>query len=322
MNNPNQITKRVLITGAAGNIGSALTAVLIRKPEYFVVGADNLSTGSLSKLPNSERDNFRFIKVDVNDFQEISTIFLNYEFDYVFHFAAVVGVQRTLANPLLVLNDIEGLKNILSLSKNCGLQRVFYSSSSEVYGEPVSLPQHEESTPLNSRLPYAIVKNIGEAFFKSYLAEHGLKYTIFRFFNTYGPNQSEDFVVPKFIESALRNDPITIYGGGLQTRTFCYVDDNVETMIKSLEGGYFINDVVNIGSDIEVSILELAKLIIKLTGSSSKLVHLPSLKEGDMTRRSPDIAKMRGVLKRDLLPLEEGVKLLLESKVAQNISKQ
>lgn len=318
MNQPNQNMKRILLTGAAGNIGSALTSALCRKSEYFVVAVDNLSTGSLAKLPNPKPDNFRFIKADVNDFQEISTIFLNYKFDYVFHFAAVVGVQRTLANPLLVLNDVEGIKNILSLSKNCGVQRVFYSSSSEVYGEPVSLPQNEETTPLNSRLPYAIVKNIGEAYFKSYSVEHGLEYTIFRFFNTYGPNQSEDFVIPRFIGAALRNDPITVYGDGLQTRTFCYVDDNIETMITCLEENLFIKDVLNVGSDIETSILELARLVIKLTGSSSEIVSLPALKEGDMTRRNPDITKMRRVLKRQLVTLEEGIKLMLKNSVAGN----
>jgi UDP-glucuronate decarboxylase len=314
--------KRILITGACGNIGSALTSALCQKSKYFVVAVDNLSTGSLAKLPNPKPANFHFIKADVNDFREISTIFLNYKFDYVFHFAAVVGVQRTLANPLLVLNDVEGIKNILVLSKNCGVQRVFYSSSSEVYGEPVSLPQNEETTPLNSRLPYAIVKNIGEAYFKSYFAEHGLRYTIFRFFNTYGPNQSEDFVIPRFIELALINEPITVYGDGLQTRTFCYVDDNVETLIACMEENHFVNDVLNVGSDVERSILELARLIIKLTGSSSEILHLPALKEGDMTRRNPDIKKMKGVLKRELVTLEDGIKQLLKNRVTDKKTKQ
>ena len=231
--------KNILITGASGNIGSALTSALCGKSKYHIVAVDNLSTGSIAKLPSPKSANFHFIKADVNDFREISTIFLNYKFDYVFHFAAVVGVQRTLANPLLVLNDIEGIKNILSLSKNGGVHRVFYSSSSEIYGEPVSLPQNEETTPLNSRLPYAIVKNVGEAYFKSYFTEHGLNYTIFRFFNTYGPNQSEDFVIPRFIDLAIKNEPITIYGNGFQTRTFCYIDDNVETMIDLLGGQSF-----------------------------------------------------------------------------------
>lgn len=307
--------KRILITGAAGNIGSALTSALCQKQDYFIIAVDNLSTGSLSKLPSLSTNRYRFIKTDVNDFNEISAIFLNNGFDYVFHFAAIVGVQRTLSNPLLVLNDIEGIKNVLSLSKNCGVKRVFFSSSSEVYGEPVSLPQNEETTPLNSRLPYAIVKNIGESYLKSYFTEHGLPYTIFRLFNTYGPNQSADFVIPRFLELAIKNENITIYGDGFQTRTFCYIDDNIETMITIFEGNHFINDVVNIGSDREISILDLAKLIIKLSGSSSSIVHLPALKEGDMPRRSPDITKMRSVLNREHITLEEGINLLLKHKL-------
>jgi UDP-glucuronate decarboxylase len=300
----------ILVTGAAGNIGGALAHALLQKKKYMVVGIDNLSTGLREKLP-AATEQFRFIKADVNDYGEISAIFHANRFDYVFHLAAVVGVQRTLANPLLVLRDIDGIKNVLSLSKNCGIERVYYSSSSEVYGEPVSLPQHEEKTPLNSRLPYAIVKNLGEAYFKSYHLEHGLPYTIFRFFNTYGPNQSEDFVVPRFVRAALRNQPITIYGDGTQTRTFCYVDDNTDAMIKCLEQGAFENDVLNIGSDIEWPIVELASLIIELTASRSEIRHLPSLAEGDMTRRQPDITKMRDLLKRELTTVQDGIGRLI-----------
>lgn len=302
-----------MVTGAAGNIGSAFTRALIRKKCYSIVGIDNLSTGSRTKLPDNN-GSFKFIKADVNNFAEISSIFYAHNFDYVFHFAAIVGVQRTLANPLSVLNDIEGIKNILSLSKNCGLKRAFYSSSSEVYGEPVSLPQHEETTPLNSRLPYAIVKNLGEAYFKSYFEEHELPYTIFRFFNTYGPNQSEDFVVPKFLNAALRGEPITIYGDGSQTRTFCYVDDNTDTMVGCLEQELFVNDVLNIGSDTEHSMIELADLILRITGSRSHVQHLPPLKEGDMTRRKPDISKMMRVLCRPLVSIEQGIRKLIQSK--------
>lgn len=303
--------KSVLITGAAGNIGSALAQALLRKGIYNVIGVDDLSTGSRTKLPSSQ-DQFQFVKADVNDYQEISAIFHANRFNYVFHFAAVVGVKRTLQNPLGVLKDIDGIKNILSLSKNCGIRRVFYSSSSEVYGEPVSIPQHEELTPLNSKLPYAIVKNLGEAYFKSYYLEHGLPYTVFRFFNTYGPSQSEDFVVPRFLRAALRNEPITIYGDGRQTRTFCYVDDNTETMVRCLEQGAYINSVLNIGSDIEYTIIDLANLILRLSSSKSEIVHLPPLPEGDMTRRQPDISKMKGLLGRDLVPVEEGINRLIE----------
>lgn len=303
--------KSVLITGAAGNIGSALTNALLQKGNYRVVGVDDLSTGSFEKLPKNA-ELFRFIKVDVNNYEEISAIFHANAFDYVFHFAAVVGVERTLANPLLVLSDIDGIKNVLSLSKNCSIQRIFFSSSSEVYGEPVALPQHEETTPLNSKLPYAIVKNLGEAYFRSYYDEHGLPYTIFRFFNTYGPNQSEDFVIPKFLKAALRNEPITIYGDGSQTRTFCYVDDNTDTMIGCLERDLFINDVLNIGSDVEYSIKALTDLILRVANTDSVIEHLPPLKEGDMTRRMPEISKMRRVLNRKLIPIENGIELLLD----------
>ncbi len=239
----------------------------------------------------------------------------SYRFDYVFHYAAVVGVKRTLANPVMVLDDIQGIKNILDLSKNTGVKRVFYSSSSEVYCEPVELPQNEHTTPLNSRLPYAIVKNVGEAFCKSYHDEFNLDFTIFRFFNTFGPKQSTDFVISKFLRAALSNHDITIYGDGNQTRTFCFIDDNIEASIKIFEQNLFVNDVINVGNDILFTIKDLAELIIKLTNSKSKIVYLPPLKEGDMTRRQPDITKMKSVLERDLLPLEDGLKKLIESGV-------
>jgi UDP-glucose 4-epimerase len=231
----------------------------------------------------------------------------------VFHYAAVVGVQRTLANPVMVLDDITGIRNVLELSKNTGVQRTYFSSSSEVYGEPVEFPQNEQTTPLNSRLPYAIVKNVGESYFKSYQQEFGLDYTIYRFFNTYGPKQSSDFVISKFIRAALAHDDITIYGDGSQTRTFCFIDDHLDATVRAFMENLYVNDVVNIGSDVEIPILEVAKLVIDLTKSRSKLVHLPALKEGDMTRRQPDIAKMKQLLSRDPMPLREGIERILKS---------
>ena len=156
------------------------------------------------KLPSKEFTNWSFINCDVNNYTSISEIMLVNQFDYVFHYAAVVGVKRTQENPIMVLEDIQGIKNVLQLSKNSSVKRVFFSSSSEVYGEPVELPQNEETTPLNSRVPYAVVKNVGESFFRSYFKTYGLPFTIFRFFNTYGPNQSEDFVISKFLKAALK----------------------------------------------------------------------------------------------------------------------
>jgi UDP-glucose 4-epimerase len=195
---------KILVTGGAGNIGSALVEKLFHNKENSVVVIDNLSTGDIKKLPYHQHSHaYTFIKSDVNNYRDIAEVMIAHKFDYVFHFAAVVGVQRTQENPISVLRDIDGIKNILDLAKNTSVKRVFFSSSSEVYGEPVTLPQHEYTTPLNSRVPYAVVKNVGESFCKSYQQEYNLDYTIFRFFNTYGPNQSTDFVLPRFLSAAL-----------------------------------------------------------------------------------------------------------------------
>ena len=303
---------KVLITGGAGNVGGALARKLVENTNYFIVIVDDLSTGSTKKLPSKEFSNWGFVKCDVNNYKSFSEIMLVNQFDYVFHYAAVVGVKRTQENPIIVLNDIEGIKNVLQLSKNSSVKRVFFSSSSEVYGEPVELPQNEETTPLNSRVPYAIVKNVGESFFRSYYKTYGLPYTIFRFFNTYGPNQSEDFVMAKFLKSALKNEDITIYGDGSQTRTFCYVDDNINTCIKIFEDNLMINGVINIGGAKEYKILDVAKLIIDKLNSKSKIIHLPALKEGDMTRRMPDNSKMIKIINKDLISLDQGLDLMLQ----------
>lgn len=303
---------KILVTGGAGFIGSSLAEYLLKKTEAQVIVVDNYLTGRQHNLPNSER--FRFIKADANDFNDIASIFQTFGFDYVFHYAAVVGVKRTLENPVMVLDDLVGIRNILKLCKNTGVKRVFYASSSEVYGEPVHLPQHEHNTPLNSRLPYAVVKNAGEAFCRSYFQEYGLEYTIYRFFNTYGPKQSPDFVVSRFINAALENKPITIYGDGQQTRTFCYIDDNLEATVNCLINQMYVDDVVNIGNDQEISVIELARVIKKITNSKSEIVHLPALPEGDMTRRQPDIAKMECLLKRPFTSLEEGLQKILDSR--------
>lgn len=305
--------RKILVTGGAGFIASSLADKLIEDPENFVVIVDNLLTGKLSRLPSKDKPNWRFIKCDVNDINDITPVMVSYSFDYVFHYAAVVGVQRTLENPVMVLNDTDGIKNVLNLCKNTGVRRIFYASSSEVYGEPTTLPQNEYTTPLNSRLPYAVVKNIGEAYCKSYKLEFGLDYTIFRFFNTYGPKQSTDFVMSRFINMAVKNKDITVYGDGQQSRTFCFVDDNIMATTNTLFKDMCLNDIVNIGSDLEISVLDLANTIIKLTNSSSKIVHLPPLAEGDMLRRVPDITKMKELMDRDITPLEVGIQKVLDS---------
>jgi len=316
----NSIKNKILVTGGAGNVGSALLEKLINDPENFVVVVDNLSTGYLSKLPSTEFINWKFIKADVNNFSDISSVMLSHNFDYVFHFAAVVGVTRTQEHPIDVLSDIDGIKNILNLSKNSSVKHVYFASSSEVYGEPVELPQHEHRTPLNSRVPYAVVKNVGECFFRSYWQTYQLPYTIFRFFNTYGPNQRTDFVVARFLASALQNKDIFIYGDGSQTRTFTYVDDTVLVCSKIFKENLFVNDVINIGNDELMTVKDLADLTIKLTNSRSKINFLPPLKEGDMTRRQPDNKRMREILNKKLINIEEGIsKMMLDARFLKSI---
>ena len=310
--------KNILITGGCGNVGGSLARRLVQNENYHVTIVDNLETGDISKLPNTLHKNWIFFQADCNNFGDLEKIFQSRKFDYVFHYAALVGVQRTLSSPLMVLNDIKGIENMLKLSLNSNITRFFFSSSSEVYGEPVEFPQQEETTPLNSKLPYAIVKNVGEAFVKSFHKEHGLHYTIFRFFNTYGPLQSKDFVMARFLHQAIANEDITVYGDGMQTRTFCYIDDNLEVVQKIIDSDKGIDDVLNIGNDDEISMLDLAKKIIKHTNSQSRIIHLPALDEGDMTRRLPDINKMKSILGKELISIDEGIKLLISNITKEN----
>lgn len=306
-------TRRILITGGAGFIGSSLAEKLIADKDNYVIIADDLSTGSLKKLPLQPNGNWRFVKCDVNNYRDIAEVMLGNKFDYVFHYAAMVGVRRTQENPYKVLKDLNGIRHICDLSKNTSVKRLFFASSSEVYGEPVDLPQNEETTPLNSRLPYAVVKNVGEAFLRSYKKEFDLDFTIFRFFNTYGPKQSTDFVMSKFIRHALKNEDIPLYGDGRQTRTFCFIDDNVEACTSVLYKNAFVNDVVNIGSPFELPIAELAQKVIDITGSSSRIVHRSPLEEGDMNRRLPDITKMKQLLSRPMIDLDQGIRRILDN---------
>lgn len=303
----------ILVTGGAGFVGSWLVDRLIKQPNVFVVIVDDLTTGTAKNLPTKFRNRWKFIKCDVNNYREISAIMLAFRFDYLFHYAAVVGVQRTLDNPSNVLRDIDGLKNILDLSKNTGVKRVFYSSSSEVYGEPVEMPQNEKTTPLNSRLPYAVVKNLGEVMLRTYQTEYGLNYTIFRFFNTYGPRQSTDFVISRFVRLAQAGEPVTIYGDGKQTRTFCFIEDNIQATFTAYKRDLYVNDVVNIGNNLQTSVAELAEIIIEQTNSKSKLKFLPALPDGDMQRRQPDVRNMLKLMKRDFTPLDKGLKKTMKS---------
>lgn len=300
---------KILVTGGCGNIGSKLVEKLLENKDNRLVICDNLSTGK--QFPKKS-GNWHFVRCDINDERRVEND-LQYgnTYDHIFHLAAVVGVQRTQENPVSVLRDIDGFKNILNIAINNSKGRFFFTSSSEVYGEPVEIPLNEERSPLNAREPYAVVKNVGEIFCKTYKKEYDLDYTIFRLFNTYGPNQSTDFVVPRFVAAAKKNEDITIYGDGSQTRTFTYVDDTIDTFVKCLDENLGINETINVGSEHMITVLQLAEIVVSLTNSKSKIVFLPPLKAGDMTRRQPDNTKMRKILGRDLLSLKEGIMKLI-----------
>lgn len=287
---------KILITGGAGFIGSHLAKSLVDK-DLEVVVLDDLSTGSIQNLSINSR--IKFIKGDVNDAETVESIFAAEDLTTVFHFAALVGVKKTLDSPLGVLADVRGLQNIFEFSVRYGIRHVLFSSSSEVYGEPVEHPQIESRTPLNARLPYAVVKNLGECFCRAYSAEAGLTYTVLRFFNTVGKNQSANFVLSNFIRKALNNEDLIINGDGLQTRSFCHVTDTVDTCVAAMRSNLAVNTTLNVGSDIEVRIGDLAADVIKrIPGCRSKLIYGPPLLEGDMSRRCPNIEKMVRILGR------------------------
>ena len=315
----------ILVTGGAGFIGSCLVERLLRNSNYKIVIADNLSTGDKRKLPSVTNPNWKFINCDVNDYQSIASVMHLNHFDYVFHYAAMVGVQRTQQHPLAVLTDIDGIRNVYKLSKDTGVKRVFFSSSSEVYGEPFEIPQRVDTTPLNSRVPYAVVKNLGEAYLRSYYQEFGMEYSIFRFFNTYGPRQSSDFVISRFLFKALNNIDIEVYGDGNQTRTFCYIDDNNDACVNAFGQNLLINEVANIGGDKEYTIRDLAAMIVEKTGSKSRIVNVKPLEDGDMRRRCPDNTFMKTTLlnNRPLTTLSEGIdNILREGVFDMNQSKE
>lgn len=302
---------RVLVTGGAGFIGSHLIENLLQDG-HDVVCLDNLSTGRESNLAHS-RDRIQFIKGDANT-GDLDAAFKDNSFDWVFHYAAVVGVQRTLKNPLAVLNDINGIKRILELSRQNGVKKIVYSSSSEVYGEPVTLPEQEDGV-MNAKLPYALVKLIGEKYMNAYFQEFGLNTCSLRFFNVYGPRQdttSSGFIVGIFMKQILDNKQPTILGDGSQTRDFVYVEDNVHASIEAAKSSRTDGEVLNIGSGKRTSIRELAEVMIKISGKDLKPSYLEARKF-DIMHRQADITKMDSLLGyKHKFSLEQGIKKTMD----------
>jgi len=290
---------QILVTGGAGFIGSHLCERLI-EDGHLVTALDNFSTGRASNLANLENSpSFVLIEGSILDFETLKP--LVEKADFVFHLAAAVGVFNIVNNPLAsLLTNIRGTENVLEAA-HASNTPVFLTSSSEVYGKNVSDSLKESDdrilgSPVTLRWSYSEAKAIDESLAYAYFIEKKLETRIVRFFNTVGPRQlgAYGMVVPRFVKSALTNEPITIYGDGNQTRCFAHVYDVIDAAIAIAFADNAIGKVINIGNDFEISINALAQKIIEETSSKSEIIHVPyeeAYGDGfeDMERRVPNI---------------------------------
>ena len=297
---------KYLITGGAGFIGSHLSDALIAHGDEVVV-LDNLSTGNRSNIeqliPNP---NFTLIEGSILDTQLVNEVVESV--DHVLHLAAAVGVFNIIDKPLESLTtNLRGTENILEASTKHN-KEVLIASSSEIYGKNSNVPLHEESdrivgSPLKSRWSYSEAKAIDESMAIFFHQEKGLTVRIVRLFNTVGPRQVGHYgmVVPRFVAAALKNEPLTVYGSGAQSRCFCHVYDAVRGILAIIDSPATVGDAFNIGNNHEVTIEELAQSVIQQTGSSSQITKIPyeaaySAGFEDMQRRVPDISKAKKVV--------------------------
>ncbi len=301
---------RIVITGAAGFIGSHLSETLLDRG-HSVVGIDNLITGDLANIAHLAGRDFVFVKHDVTNF-----IHVDGPVDIVFHWASPASPIDYLEWPIPTLKvGALGTHKALGLAKAKGARFVI-ASTSEVYGDPLEHPQKEtywgNVNPVGPRGVYDEAKRFAEAMTMAYHRYHGVDAKIVRIFNTYGPRMriKDGRAVPNFISQALRGEDVTIFGSGAQTRSFCYVSDLVDGILKLAESS--VNEPVNIGNPHEMSIEQMAHLIIKMTGSSSKVVFKP-LPTDDPKVRQPDITRARTLLGWEpKVPLEQGLTSTIE----------
>ena len=295
---------KYLITGGSGFIGSHLAESLIARGDEVVI-IDNQSTGSITNLKNIDS------KVELIDGDILDKALLEkyvFESDYVVHLAAALGVLNIVNKPLQSLKiNIQGTENVLEFADRFK-KPVLIASTSEVYGKNDKVPLNEEDDriighPLKSRWSYSEAKAVDESLAYFYFLENKLPIRIVRFFNTVGPRQVGQYgmVVPRFVTAALGNEPIQVYGGGDQIRCFCHVADAIRALLLVIDSDKAIGQVFNVGNNQQISIMDLAKKVIEITGSNSEIKKIPyseAYPEGfeDMQRRVPDISKIRNIL--------------------------
>ena len=297
--------QRVVITGAAGFIGSHLAETLLDRG-YSVVGIDNLLTGDIGNIAHLANRDFEFIKHDVTNYTYVEG-----PVDYVLHWASPASPIDYLELPIPTLKvGALGTHKALGLAKAKGARFVL-ASTSEVYGDPLEHPQKESYwgnvNPIGPRGVYDEAKRFAEAMTVAYHRYHGLDAKIVRIFNTYGPRMrvKDGRAVPAFISQALRNEEVTVFGDGRQTRSFTYITDLVDGIIRLMTSS--VNDPVNIGNPREMSLDELARAIVRMTGSTSQIVYRP-LPVDDPKVRQPDITRARTLLGWEpKVSLEEGL---------------
>lgn len=303
---------RVLVTGGAGFLGSHLCDRLLREPNVELICLDNFFTGTKRNI-----DHLR-LEPRVEVMRHDITFPLYIEIDQIYNLACPASPVHYQYSPVQTTKtSVHGSINMLGLAKRVGA-RILQASTSEVYGDPEHHPQNEEYwgrvNPIGPRACYDEGKRCAETLFFDYLRQHQLEIKVARIFNTYGPRMhpNDGRVVSNFIVQALNGDPITIYGNGVQTRSFCYVDDLIDGLVRLMVSPKELTGPVNLGNPDEFTIIELAEMILEITGSGSELVNKP-LPADDPRQRQPDIALAKGELDwTPKVPLRQGLERTIE----------